>query len=229
METRFDREIMLIGEDNFKKLAGLHVAIFGIGGVGGGVLEALVRAGISELTIVDSDRVNITNLNRQLISNTDNIGELKVDAAEKHALEINPDVIIHKMNVFFSDETLSLFDFGKFDFVADCIDSVDSKILLIKACVFSETKIISSMGTGNKLHPEMLELSDISKTCYCPLAKVVRARLRKEGINHLPVVFSKECRAENSGRGAIGSTSFVPPVAGFLMGSFIINSVIDNN
>lgn len=222
----FEREITLIGESNFEKLSGLHVAVFGIGGVGGGVLEALVRAGVGEITVVDADTVNITNLNRQFISFYDNIGISKTDAAEIHALKINPNVIVHKRNVFFSEDTLGCFDFSKFDFVADCIDSVNEKVLLIKTCVESGCEIISSMGTGNKLHPEMLELSDISKTSYCPLARVMRTRLKKEGIERLAVVYSREEAVKNDAH-TIGSISFVPPVAGMIMAGYIVRKICE--
>lgn len=219
------RERMLIGDAGIDALANAHVAVFGVGGVGGSAAEALVRAGIGEITVVDNDTVNITNVNRQIIATAENVGKPKVDACEKRFLAINPSLKFHKIDKFFSQKTLADFDFSQYDFVCDAIDSLKEKILLIKTCKEKDVRIISSMGTGNKLSPEKFEISDISKTSYCPLARSVRSLLKAEGIKNLTVVYSKEEPIKTNSR-TPGSISFVPPAAGLLMASYIVKTII---
>jgi len=220
-----DRENMIIGEKGVLALQKAHIAVFGLGGVGGSCAEALVRAGIGELTIVDNDTVNMTNINRQVIATHSTIGMKKTEAAAERFLDINPDLTLHKMYVFFSEDTKSMFDFSKFDFVCDAIDSVNEKVLLIKTAISNNTKIISSMGTGNKLSPEKFEIDDIYNTRYCPLAKTMRERLKKEGVKKLTVVYSQEEPIKTGSR-TPGSISFVPPVAGMIIASHVIKSIL---
>ena len=186
------RLAMIIGEDNIEKLKNSHVAVFGVGGVGGHLCEALVRSGIGHIDIFDNDIVSPSNLNRQIIALHSTIGQKKVDVMKARLLDINPELDIKTHAVFYSKDNAEEFPLTDYDYIADAIDSVPSKLELIKRATGCGTPIISSMGTGNKLDPSKLELSDISKTEYCPLAKTVRVALRKMGINHLPVVFSKE-------------------------------------
>ncbi len=221
----FSRERMLVGNAGLSKLKNARVAVFGLGGVGGAAAEALVRAGVGELILVDNDVVNASNLNRQIIATVKTVGMRKVDAAEERFLSINPALRVRKIGEFFCKETLPCFDFGTFDFVCDAIDSVDEKILLIKTCSEKKIPIISSMGTGNKLSPEKFEIADINKTCYCPLARTVRQRLRQEHVDKLTVVYSRE-EPVKTGVRLPGSISFVPPAAGLLMASYIVKELI---
>ena len=175
-----------------EKLASSRVAVFGIGGVGGYVVEALVRSGLGAIDLIDDDKICITNLNRQIYATRSTVGKYKVDVAEERINDINPDCIIAKYKMFFTPETSSEFDFSKYDYVVDAIDTVSGKIELVMKCNEVGTPIISSMGAGNKMHPEMFEISDIYKTSVCPLAKVMRQELKKRGIKKLKVVYSKE-------------------------------------
>lgn len=225
-ENFLTREISLIGNENVEKLKKARVIVFGLGGVGGALAEALVRAGIGNLTIVDGDSINVTNINRQAFAFNSTIGAPKTDAAEAKLLDINKHVKITKISEFYNEITAKSYNFANYDYICDAIDSVNEKILLIKNAVESGTPIISSMGTGNKLHPEMLELSDISKTAYCPLAKAVRTGLRHVGINHLNVVYSKEPPIETGSR-TPASISFVPPAAGMIMAGKVVRDIIN--
>ncbi|MBQ8207721.1 MAG: tRNA threonylcarbamoyladenosine dehydratase [Clostridia bacterium] len=219
------RLAMIIGEDNIEKLKNSHVAVFGVGGVGGHLCEALVRSGIGHIDIFDNDIVSPSNLNRQIIALHSTIGQKKVDVMKARLLDINPELDIKTHAVFYSKDNAEEFPLTDYDYIADAIDSVPSKLELIKRATGCGTPIISSMGTGNKLDPSKLELSDISKTEYCPLAKTVRVALRKMGINHLPVVFSKE-EPKKTGQRTPGSTAFVPASAGLLIASKIIRDII---
>ena len=221
METRFDRIYPRLGEDGVKRLQNAHVLLLGIGGVGAAAGEALVRGGIGSITAVDSDDVNVTNINRQLIASDTVIGRSKTDVASERWTEIAPDCNIRVMDVFYSEENPIPLD--EYDYILDCIDSVKSKLFLIQSAVQAGVPINSCMGTGNKLDPTRLEVADISKTSVCPLAKVMRVELRKRGINHLKVVYSKEEPAVNSRTPA--SVSFVPPVAGFIMAGEVIKDI----
>jgi len=234
---KFLRTEMLLGKEALEKLNRSRVAIFGIGGVGGYALEALVRAGVGEIDIIDSDCVAVSNINRQILATVEAIGQKKVDVAKARAKSINPDVKINKFDIFYLPETADLFDFANYDYVIDAIDTVSGKMELIRRANSSNTPIICSMGTGNKLDPTAFEVADIHKTSVCPLAKVIRGMCRKEGIKHLKVVYSREePRAphdiENaeqkgaSGRISPASCSFVPPVAGFILAGEVIKDLI---
>ncbi len=225
METRFDRIYPLLGEDGVKRLQNAHVLLLGIGGVGAAAGEALVRGGIGSITAVDSDTVNITNINRQILALNSNIGEKKTAAALSRFKDIAPDCNITVLDKFYSEE--DPIPLENYDYIVDCIDSVKSKLFLIQSAVQAGVPIISCMGTGNKLDPTRLEVADISKTSVCPLAKVMRVELRKRGINHLKVVYSKEEPAVNSRTPA--SVSFVPPVAGFIMAGEVIKDICGRN
>lgn len=224
MDERFSRSSRILGEECLEKLNSSSVIIFGVGGVGGAVLEALVRGGVGTVAVVDKDVIDITNLNRQIIATDENIGEKKVDAAQKRALSINPKIRIEKYDLFYLPETAEQIDLTKYDFVVDAIDNVTAKLELIERADKLGIPIISSMGTGNKLHPEMFEIADINKTSVCPLARVIRRELKNRGIKKLTVVFSKEepIKTDSS---VPGSTSFTPPVAGYLMASYIIRNL----
>lgn len=226
MDEKFSRAVSIIGEDGLQKLNNASVIVFGLGGVGGAACEALVRAGVGTLGIVDKDVVDITNLNRQLFATEDTVGIPKTEAATKRLLLINPDLKIEKYNLFYLPETAHEIDLSKYDFVVDCIDNVTAKLELIEKCNALGVPVISSMGTGNKLHPEMLEISDISKTSVCPLARVMRRELKKRGINKLPVVYSKEEPVKTE-TAVPGSVSFTPPVAGYLMCSYVVRKILN--
>lgn len=228
MDERFSRTIGVIGEDNFKKLNNSSVIVFGLGGVGGAVCEALVRSGVGTIALVDKDTVDITNINRQVIATTQTVGMRKTEAAEKRLLSINPDLKVIKYDLFYLPETADEIDLTEYDYAVDCIDNVTAKLELAVRCKQEGVPLISSMGTGNKLHPEMLEIADISKTSVCPLARVMRRELKKRGITHLPVVYSKEepVKTELS---IPGSMSFTPPVAGYLLCSYVIRNILGIN
>lgn len=228
MDNRFSRTIGVIGEENFKKLNNSSVIVFGLGGVGGAACEALARSGVGTIAIVDKDVVDITNINRQIIATDETIGMKKTDAMEKRLLSLNPYIKIVKYDLFYLPETADKINLSKFDFAVDCIDNVTAKLELIVRCEKSGVPVISSMGTGNKLHPEMLEISDISKTSVCPLARVMRRELKKRGIKKLPVVYSEEepVKTELS---VPGSMSFTPPVAGYLICSYVIRKLLNIN
>ena len=230
MENQFSRTELLIGKSGIERLKSSHIAVFGVGGVGGYVVEALVRCGIGEIDIIDNDKVHITNLNRQIIATHSTIGEYKVDAAEKRIKDINPDCKVTKFKTFFTPETSSEFDFSKYDYVVDAIDTVSGKIELVMKCNESETPIISSMGAGNKMHPEMFELSDIYKTSVCPLAKVMRQELKKRGVNKLKVVYSTETPIKRQlpldEKSVPASNSFVPPAVGLIIAGEVIRTLV---
>ncbi len=235
--NQHSRTEMLIGKEGLKKLQSTKVLLFGIGGVGGSVFEALVRSGVGEITVVDNDVFDITNLNRQTLATYSNIGKPKVYEAVKRANEINKDVKVIPIKLFYLPETKEQFDFSKYDYVIDCVDTVSAKLSIVEEAKKCNVKVISAMGAGNKLHPELLEISDISKTEVDPLAKVIRRELRKLGINHLKVVFSKESPIQNSpskgrnekGRAIPGSMMLIPSSMGLLLASEVINDLLVNN
>lgn len=218
---------MLIGEDGVNTLSQKKVAVFGIGGVGGYVVEALARAGIGTLDLIDNDTVNLTNINRQIIALHSTIGKYKVDAAKDRILDVNPNANVNVYKIFYTPETSSEFDFTKYDYIVDAIDSVTGKLELAGQAQEAKTPIISCMGTGNKLNPQMFEVSDIYKTSYCPLAKVVRNELKKRGIKKLKVVYSKELPIKNSGERVPASISFVPPVAGLIIAGEVVKDLLE--
>lgn len=235
MLNQFSRTELLIGQEGLNKLASSHIAVFGIGGVGGYVVEALVRSGIGAIDLIDNDKFSITNLNRQIYATLNTIGEYKVDAAEKRIKEINPDCKVRKFNAFFSPETSKEFDFKEYDYVVDAIDTVAGKIELVMKCDEAGVPIISSMGAGNKMHPEMFEIADIYKTSVCPLAKVMRQELKKRRIKHLKVVYSKEipvkplCDSEEIAAGKRnipGSNAFTPSAAGLIIAGEVVRFLI---
>ena len=228
MKDRFSRTIGVIGEDNFKRLNNSSVIVFGLGGVGGAACEALVRSGIGSVAIVDKDVVDITNINRQIIATNETVGMKKTDAMKKRLLSINPSLKIVEYDLFYLPETADEINLSEYDFAVDCIDNVTAKLELVERCNRLGVPVISSMGTGNKLHPEMLEIADISKTSVCPLARVMRRELKKRGINKLPVVYSKEepVKTELS---VPCSMSFTPPVAGYLICSYVVRKLLDIN
>lgn len=233
MITQFSRTELILGKSSIENLSRAHVAVFGIGGVGGSAAEALVRAGVGAVTIVDNDTISLTNLNRQLVALHSNIGMLKTDAMKSRLLDINPDARVIDRNMFFSAETAEQFDFSQYDYVLDAIDTVSSKLLLIESCQSAKTPIISSMGTGAKLDPTQLEITDIYKTSGCPLARIMRKELRKRGVKSLTVVYSPEeptaPQAENeeetTRRSIPGTVSFVPPVAGYILAGKVIRDI----
>lgn len=221
MTSDFTRTIDLIGRPAFEKLQNSSVCVFGCGGVGSYVVEALARSGVGRITIVDNDVVDRSNINRQLIALNSTVGMPKAQAAAERVADINPDCVVTPVELFFDSEHTIPLDF---DYIADAIDSVLSKLFLIEEAAKRGVPVISAMGTGNKLNPSEFEVSDISKTSYCPLAKKMRYELRKRGINHLKVVYSREEPAVRAVPPA--SISFVPGSAGLLMAGEIIKDLI---
>ena len=226
MEERFSRTALLIGENGVERLKKSRVAVFGVGGVGSFTVEALARLGVGHLTLVDPDKVAESNLNRQLIALRSTVGKYKVDVARERVLDINPEAEVEALKLFYLPENADGFDVTRFDCIVDAIDTVSAKIELIVRAKAAGVPIISSMGTGNKMHPEMLELGDIYKTSVCPLARVMRKELRARGIKELPVVYSKEEALETkkdvflpNGKKTVGSISFVPSTAGLIIAS----------
>lgn len=226
MSNRFSRSCRVFGEENMERIFKSRVIVFGLGGVGGAAAEALARAGVGTLGIVDKDTVDITNINRQIIATDKTVGMNKTDALEERLMAINPHLKINKYNLFYLPETADEVELSEYDFVVDCIDNVTAKLELIERCQKLGVPIISSMGTGNKLHPEMLEIADINKTSVCPLARVIRRELKNRGVKRLAVVYSKEEPVSTDSR-VPGSTSFTPPVAGYLMCSYVIRKLTD--
>lgn len=227
MDERFSRSARVIGERGLEKLNNFSVIVFGLGGVGGAAAESLVRAGIGTIGIVDKDVVDITNLNRQIMATESTVGLPKTQATAERLLSINPNVKIHKYDLFYLPDTACEIDLSQYDFIVDCIDNVTAKIELIARANELNIPVISSMGTGNKLHPEMLEIADIKKTSVCPLARVMRRELKNRGINKLTVVYSKE-EPVKTHTSEPGSMSFVPPVAGYMMTSYVVRTILDS-
>ena len=226
MEHRFSRTELVLGAENLKRLAKTTVAVVGVGGVGSYAVEALARSGVGALILIDHDRVSVSNLNRQIIALESTIGRRKGEGMAERVLQINPECNVVCHQVFYDrGRHQGLFAKGV-DCVADAIDSVGAKVDLIECCLQTHLPFISSLGTGNKLDPTLLEITDISKTHTCPLARAVRGALRKRGIREgVPVVFSKEPVAGKKEGSVPGSTSFVPPSAGLIMASWIVRKV----
>lgn len=239
MAERFDRTKRLLGADAMERLKNSHVAVFGIGGVGGHAVDALVRSGIGMITIVDSDDIAVSNINRQLIATTKTVGQKKVQVMKEHLLTINPEIMVREYDCFFLPETKEQFDFKQYDYVIDAVDTVTAKLALAEACQEAGVPIISSMGAGNKLNPTDFEVTDIYKTSVCPLAKVMRRELKKRNIKHLKVVYSKEeplepieekdfVSDEKRTRRAIpGSIAFVPSVAGLILAGEVVKDLTE--
>lgn len=234
MPNQFSRTQLLLGSDSMAILHNSRVAVFGIGGVGGYTVEALARSGIGALDIIDNDRICLTNLNRQIIATHDTIDRLKVDVAEERIKSINPDCAVTKHPVFFSSDNADEFDFSRYDYIVDAIDTVSAKLLLAERAKAAGTPIISSMGAGNKLDPTAFRVTDIYKTSMCPLARVMRRELRKRNIHDLKVVYSTEqaicpvCDTDEQSakRQIAGSTAFVPPVAGLIIAGEVIKDLV---
>jgi len=234
MLNQFSRTEMLIGSENIKKLKNCRVAVFGIGGVGGHTVDALVRSGIGTIDLIDNDTFSITNINRQIFATLKTVGRNKVDVAAEHIADINPEIKVKKHNVFFSPETSNLFDFSSYDYIVDAIDSVTGKIELALKAKEAGVPIISCLGTGNKLNPNEFCVADIYDTSICPLARVMRSELKKRGIEKLKVVYSKEepkkplfAPQENENKRQIpASCAFVPSVAGLIIASEVIKDLI---
>ncbi len=228
MSERFERMQSLIGEDAVGKLASSSVVVFGVGGVGSYAVEALVRAGVGRLLLVDSDTVSVSNINRQLIALTSTVGRLKVDVAAERVRDVNPDCVVETSHVFYNPETADEIDLSGYDYIVDCIDTVSAKIELIVRANALSIPVISSMGTGNKLDPTRFEVADINKTSVCPLARVMRRELRLRGIDKLKVVYSKEEPhvPPTNGKRVPSSISFVPPAAGLILASEVVKDLI---
>ena len=235
MTNEFIRSEMLFGKSNIEKLKEKRIAIFGIGGVGSYVLEALVRMGIENIDISDNDVVSVSNINRQLIALHSTLGEYKTDVAYKRCKDINENCNIRCYKQFYLNNDDNTFDFAKYDYVIDAIDTVSGKISLVLECQKVNTPIISSMGTGNKIDPTMLCVSDIYKTSVCPLAKVMRRELKRRGVKKLKVVYSKELPLRRddsiidesvSKRTVTASCSFVPSSAGLIIASEVVKDLI---
>ncbi|MBN2794877.1 MAG: tRNA threonylcarbamoyladenosine dehydratase [Clostridia bacterium] len=234
MNELFVRSEMLIGHKNMALLKNKKVAIFGIGGVGSFVVESLARTGVGHLVLIDFDDIVKSNINRQIHANMNSVGQLKVEAMKKRIEEINPEIQVTIFAEIYNHDTNDQIMTDDLDYVVDAIDMVSSKILLIETCKAKQIPIISSMGTGNKLNPTMLEVADISKTSVCPLAKVMRHELKKRRIKKVKVVYSKEqpvkpfaLEVSSTRRSTPGSISFVPSVAGLIIASEVVKDMID--
>lgn len=231
MENFSSRTEMLLGSDAIQRLASAKVIVFGVGGVGGYAAEALARAGVGHIELVDSDKVSVSNINRQIIATCDTVGRYKTEVMMERILSINPEATVVCHNMFFDKDKSESFDFSCYDYVVDAIDSLSAKIELIASAHKASTPIISAMGAGNKLDPTKFEVSDISKTTVCPLARAVRIALRKRGINHLKVVYSKELpvlppeQTDGETKRVPGSVSFVPSVMGLIIGGEVIKDI----
>ena len=248
MQDQFSRTQLLFGREGIERLHAARVAVFGVGGVGGYAVEALARSGVGALDLIDDDKVCLTNLNRQIIATRSTVGQYKVDAAAARVREINPDCTVRTYRTFYTPETAEEFDFAQYDYVVDSIDTVTGKIALVLQAQAAGVPIISSMGAGNKLDPTRLEVADIYKTSVCPLARVMRRELKKRGVKHLKVVYSKEpamtpiddetisCRTNCIcppgtekkclvRRQVPGSNAFVPPAAGLVIAAEVVKDL----
>ena len=234
MEEQFSRTELVYGETAMKRIATARVVVFGIGGVGGYVVEALARSGIGALDLIDNDKVSLSNINRQIIATQKTVGQYKVDAAKERILDINPDCVVRTYQTFFLPETQDEFDFKNYDYVVDAIDTVTGKLAIIQKAKEASVPVISSMGAGNKVRPAMFEVADIYKTSICPLAKVMRKECKKRGIDSLKVVYSKEeplrsledmTISDGHRRAIPGSVAFSPSVAGLIIAGEVINDI----
>ena len=229
---QFSRTALLIGKEGVEKLKNSRVAVFGVGGVGGYVVEALARSGVGALELIDKDTVSTSNINRQIIALHSTVGRLKTEVMAERVKDINPDCKVSVRNLFYLPETAEEFDFSSYDYVVDAIDTVSGKIALIEQAKKANVPVISSMGAGNKLDATTFEVADITKTSVCPLARVMRRELKKRGIEHLKVVYSKEeplpsaLIDEESGKAIPGSIAFVPSVVGLIIAGEVIKDLI---
>ena len=228
----FSRTAILLGEENLEKLKRARVAVFGVGGVGGYVVEALARSGVGVLDLIDKDTVSESNINRQIIALHSTVGRHKTEVAAERARDINPDICVRVYNTFYLPETAAQFDFSRYDYVVDAIDTVSGKIAIVEEAKKANVPVIAAMGAGNKLDPTKFEVADISKTSVCPLARVMRRELKKRGIEHLKVVYSKEeplpspVVDEESGKSVPGSVAFVPSVVGLILAGEVVKDLI---
>ena len=237
MKDIFSRTELLLGTRAMERLASSRVAVFGVGGVGGHAVEALVRSGIGAIDIIDSDVICASNINRQIFATVSTIGEYKVDVAARRLTDINPDAAVRTYRTFYTSETAGEFDFTQYDYIVDAIDTVTGKVELVMQAEAAGTPIISSMGAGNKLDPTRFEVADIYKTSVCPLARVMRHELKKRGIRKLKVVYSKEPpishadadaqadAAEQRRRSVPGSCAFVPSAAGLIIAGEVVRDL----
>ena len=229
MNDQFQRTRMLIGQENLDKLAAAKVLVFGVGGVGGYVCEALCRGGVGRIDIVDKDVVDVTNINRQIIATHETVGRSKVEVCRERMLSINPDVKVDARQCFYLPERAGEFDFGAYDYVVDAVDNVTAKIDIICNARAAGVPVISSMGTGNKLDPTMFKIADIEKTRVCPLAKVVRKELRKRGVFGVKVLYSEEepRKPLSDDTRTPASISFVPSAAGLIIAGRVILDILE--
>lgn len=238
MSEQLSRTELLLGNKAIECLKNSKVAVFGIGGVGGYVVEALARSGVGSLVLVDSDEVVLSNLNRQIIATRSTIGQYKVDAMKNRIMDINPECQVEARRCFYLPENKDEFDFSQYDYVVDAVDTVTAKIQIILEAKDHNVPVISSMGAGNKLNPAEFEVADIYETSVCPLAKVMRKEMKKRGVEHLKVVYSKEepikphgsleeeIPAGSSRRSTPGSIAFVPSVVGLIIASEVIKDLV---
>lgn len=233
MKEQFSRTEMLIGNESVEKLKNSRVAVFGVGGVGGYVVEALARAGVGNITLIDNDTVSKSNINRQIIALSSTVGRLKTEVMRERILDINNEAKVDCVNKFVLPENIDEFDFSEYDYVVDAIDTVSGKLAIIEKAYGEGVPVISSMGTGNKLDPTKFEIADINKTSVCPLARVMRYELKKRGVKKLKVLYSKEepvkpqIEEKNEKCKAVpASISFVPSAAGLIIGAEVIKDLI---
>lgn len=233
--NKFLRTELLIGKDNLNKLVDSHIMIFGVGGVGGYVIEALVRSGVSRISIIDNDTVSITNINRQIIATLDYIGLSKVDVMKKRIKSINPNCLVQTYDLFVDDTNIDSIDYSDVDYIVDAVDTITAKIAIIKKAKELNIPVITSMGAGNRLDPTQIKVSDINQTKNCPLAKVMRYELKKREISKVKCVYSLEIPNkpfekmvnEDSGKEVIASISYMPSVFGLILASEVIKDIIN--
>lgn len=237
MLDQFSRTELLLGREGLERLARARVAVFGLGGVGGYAAEALARSGVGTLDLIDSDRVSLTNLNRQILATRRTLGQYKADAARDRVLEINPEAVVHARKVFYGPETAGEFAFDQYDYVVDAIDTVTGKLALIQQAQEAGTRVISCMGAGNKLDPTAFRVADIYETSVCPLARVMRKELKRRGVRRLKVVYSQETPRMPEGklyqeslegevrRQVPGSVAFVPAAAGLILAGEVVKDL----
>lgn len=231
MKEQFSRTALIFGEQAINVLNSCRVAVFGIGGVGGHTVEALARSGIGSIDIIDPDKVTESNINRQLVATHSTVGRFKTDVMSKRIQDINPDCVVTSHNVFLLPETADSFDFSKYDYIVDAVDTVAAKVTLVEKAKEYGVPVICAMGAGNKTDPTLFKVSDINKTKVCPLAKAVRIELRKRGIAHVKVVYSEEAPIQVSkdikeGQRIPGSVPFVPSVMGLIIAAEVVKDLV---
>lgn len=230
MDDRFVRTALVFGDEGMKRLTNARVAVFGVGGVGGHCVQALARAGIGAIDVFDDDVVSVTNINRQAVAMTSTVGRTKVEVIRDQILDINPTAVVTGHQMFYTPENADSVDLSVYDYIVDAIDTVKAKLELICRAKAAGVPIISAMGAGNKLDPTRFEVEDLSKTSVCPLCRVMRTQLKKRGVMHHKVVYSREepvrvVADDSNGRHAPGSVSFVPPVMGLILAGEVIKDL----